>query len=73
MTPQLALQQVLTESNRQREKAKPMASPHEGYGLLADALDGLWISIRSNAPKPTMRSDAKALAATALRFMEDCT
>ena len=52
----------------------PQASYHEGYAIILEELDELWEEIRkrpAHRSKDLMRSEAKQVAAMAIRFMVD--
>ena len=73
MKTEMAIQQILTEFNRNAEKRAPFASPHEGYAFLHDELEDLFIMVRNSSQKTALRAEAKEVAAMALRFMVDLT
>ncbi len=51
---------------------KPFNSPHEGYGVIKEEFDELWIEIMKKHPDPVkLREEATQLAAMALRFLVD--
>lgn len=69
-----ALLQVTDELRRATELHPPMVSAHEGYAIILEELDELWLEVMK---KPSIRSkekmlaEAKQVAAMALRFMVD--
>lgn len=69
-----ALQEVITELENARANWPPMASAHEGYAILAEEMDELWEQVKINQKRrepAKLRSEAKQVAAMALRFMID--
>lgn len=50
----------------------PMASPHEGYAVILEELDELWVEVKAH-DRARMREEAVQVAAMALRFIVDLT
>lgn len=67
-----AMDEVLGELDKATKKFGPMASPHEGYAVLKEEVDELWDEIKGDQDQIHMRTEAKHVAAMALRFMIDC-
>ena len=67
-----AIGQVIVELQSAREKFSPMHSAHEGYAVLLEEMDELWIEVRTQNPSiDRMRKEAVQVAAMAIRFIED--
>ena len=48
-------------------------SPHEGKAVIEEELDELWEKVKANEGRsPAARSEAKQIAAMAVRYMIDC-
>ncbi len=67
-------ERVLQELKEAREQYEPFHSAHEGYAVLLEEVDELWLEV---CRKPAMRSKARMraeaiqIAAMAIRFAED--
>lgn len=49
-----------------------MNTPHEGYAVILEELDELWVEIKKKKPDTQeMRKEAIQVAAMAVRFIED--
>lgn len=59
---------VMTEYRRAREKFGPFNSPHEGYAVILEELEEMWIEVKANN-RPKARKEAVQLAAMALAFL----
>ena len=72
----VAMLDVAEELRTASNKFKPFASPHEGFAIIKEEVDELWEEIRKKSEyrnKDLMRSEAKQIAAMAIRFMIDLT
>ena len=74
----LILVEVAREVERAEAKHRPMASAHEGYAVLLEEVDELWDEVKKGGRVPrdpvAMRKEAIAVAAMAIRFVQDvCT
>ncbi len=66
------LDEVADELRSARAKFGPMNSTHEGYAVLLEEMDELWIEVRlKNASIERIRKEAIQVAAMAVRFIED--
>lgn len=55
-------------------KYKSFNSPHEGYAVILEELDELWELVKKNGRRGEMQTEAKHVAAMAMRFITDlCT
>lgn len=52
----------------QTKHPRPFASPHEGYGILAEEVDELWDDIKADR-NDAARSEAVQVAAMAVRYL----
>lgn len=71
-----ALRAVRDELSIAQEMYPAMASPHEGYAVILEELEELWELVKrkqAHHNQAAMRSEAKQVAAMALRFMIDLT
>jgi hypothetical protein len=69
-----ALKDVIAELRRAQADYPPFASAHEGYAIILEELDELWIEVMKRPDRRlgrAMRDEAKQVAAMALRFMID--
>jgi hypothetical protein len=69
-----AVNAVMHESNRARDLYPAFNSAHEGYAVLLEEVDELWVEIKKNPKKRdpvAMREEAIQVAAMALRFVID--
>ena len=76
MTPEEALTLVACELANAQHAFPPFRSPHEGYAILLEELDELWLEIKNDkrssvARTQRMRHEAMQIAAMSLRFMID--
>jgi hypothetical protein len=63
---------VLSELSSATAKFGPFASAHEGYAVLLEEVDELWIEVRSKTgTRESQYAEAKQVAAMAMRFMLD--
>jgi hypothetical protein len=70
-----ALREIETELALAREKYAPLSSAHEGFNVILERLDNLWLEVKKPAllRKPeTLKVEAARLGAMAVRFMTDC-
>ncbi len=68
------LGEVQDELNYATSHFKKFNSAHEGYGVILEELDELWEEIKKKKGERNihkMRSEAKQVAAMAVRFMTD--
>lgn len=73
---QRAMSEVLTELIRASEKYPALRSSHEGYAVLLEELDEVWDEVKkkqTSQSKSLLRSEARQVAAMAVRFMIDLT
>lgn len=65
--------EALAELWRARKKFPAFHSPHEGYAVIAEEFDELWLEVKRypNVDRAKMRAEAIQVAAMALRFVED--
>lgn len=68
MTPVEAMNAVLNEYQKAREKFPPMNSQHEGYAVILEELEELWTDVMNNNPSAA-KIEARQVAAMALAFM----
>jgi len=70
---ELVIDEVMEEVEAAAAIYPPFHSPHEGYGVILDELDGLWEEIKNGDAADTTRRRKKAvqLAAMAIRFILD--
>jgi len=67
---------VVMELEQALRDHKPFNSPHEGYAVMLEELDELWEEVKMRPGKRSegrMRSEARQVAAMAIRFMLECT
>lgn len=64
------VEEVLKELDEARLNFPPFRSMHEGYAIIKEELDELWIEIKSKNPK-FARKEAIQLSAMAIRFLVD--
>lgn len=50
---------------------RPFASPHEGFAILKEEVDELWMRIMKNNPPLELRHEAVQIAAMAIRFIQE--
>jgi len=65
---------ILKEFSTASLKYGKFASAHEGYAIIHEELDELWDEVKKNSSKRSphaMASEAKQVAAMAMRFMVD--
>lgn len=67
-----ALLLIAEEYSSATEKFKPFNSPHEGYAVILEELDELWLLVKSNQTSELMKKEAIQVGAMAIRFMLDC-
>lgn len=64
--------EISEELDRARKKFPAFNSAHEGYAVILEELDELWIEIRTKSgTKESRRKEAIQVAAMAARFIED--
>jgi hypothetical protein len=67
-----ARHEVAGELAQARAKFPKFNSAHEGYAVILEELDELWIEVqKKDRSKLFMRKEAMQVAAMAIRFMED--
>ena len=76
VTPEKALTLAARELATAQHAFPPFRSPHEGYAILLEELDELWLEIKNDKNTPEwrlgrMRHEAMQIAAMSLRFMVD--
>lgn len=63
---------VASELARARAKHRPMHSPHEGYAVLLEELDELWVEVKAQRPShERLRAELVQIGAMAQRMAED--
>jgi hypothetical protein len=63
---------VLAELQEATVKFGPFASAHEGYAVILEELDELWVEVRTKTgTRESQYAEAKQVAAMAMRFMLD--
>ena len=70
-----AMARVADELRRAQQKHGPVASPHEGYAIIAEELDEFWQQVKKKPHKRDQRNMAEELvqvAAMAIRTLIDC-
>ena len=69
-----AFEAVQTELLKATEKFGPFASQHEGYAVILEELDELWVEIKHGkySQPARIRAEAIQVAAMAVRFLMDC-
>jgi len=74
MDMEQVLSEVRTEVIRASNKYPPFNSEHEGYAVLLEEVDELWVEVKKN-PKTRdlakVRAEAIQVAAMAVRFLKD--
>ena len=74
MTEKDAIARVTTELKNDRLKVPPFNSPHEGYAVIQEELDELWIEIKANSGRAQSAiEEATQVAARAVRDLMDLT
>ena len=66
--------EVVAELAKATSKHGPMMSPHEGYAIILEEMDELWMEIKKQydvRTKERMREEAIQVAAMAMRFIMD--
>lgn len=74
MNTSLALHLVAKEMASACGRYPKFASAHEGYAVLLEEVDELWLEIKKNPKKrdpAALREEATQVAAMALRFLID--
>lgn len=67
-----AIETLREELTRALEKHGPMASPHEGYAVIAEELDELWDHVKGNTGRGEAAiKEAMQVAAMGLRYAID--
>jgi molybdopterin biosynthesis enzyme len=67
---------VLGELDKATKNWPPFNSAHEGYAVLAEEMDELWVHVKTNQKRrdlPAMRKEAIQVAAMAMRFALEVT
>ena len=68
----MAANDAVEELQRARAKFDPFNSAHEGYAVLLEEVEELWIEVRTKSgTKQSQRAEAIQIAAMALRFAAD--
>lgn len=71
--------EIDAELNRAYAQFPNFHSPHEGFAVLKEEVDELWLEVRGKSDGPqglrklAMRKEAIQVAAMAIRFIRDCT
>lgn len=69
------IENVINELEKARKTFPPFNSAHEGWAIVKEELDELWLEVRSNQKTPgrdeRMAKEAIQIAAMALRFLVD--
>lgn len=67
------LAEVREEIERATAKHLPMASPHEGYAVIAEELDELWDDVKADLGRDPERGIKEAIqvAAMGVRYVAD--
>jgi len=67
-----AVRDVVDELAQARAKFPAFNSAHEGYAVILEELDELWLEVqKKDRSQKFMRKEAMQVAAMAIRFMED--
>ena len=66
------IEKILFEHKRAVMKFGPFNSKHEGYAVILEELDELWVAIKSNARPENIEEEAIQVGAMAVRFLIDC-
>lgn len=72
MEVKYAIEEILKEYNRAKEKFGGFASTHEGYAVLLEEVDELWDEIKNNGSKDRLTKESIQVAAMGLRFIVEC-
>ena len=67
-----AIDKILEEYEFAIIKFPTFNSAHEGYAVVKEEVDELWDAIKQNQRQEKLASEAKQVAAMALRFLTDC-
>ena len=74
MDIQDAIDSVYLELKDAMDKFRPFNSNHEGYAVILEEVDELWVEVKAHDPNfasPECRKEAIQVAAMALRFLID--
>ena len=63
---------ILFEYTRAERKYSPITSSHEGYSLINEQLDKLWVDVKAGRYPDGLSDSAKKVGAMALRFLVNC-
>ena len=72
MDSEKAIDLIIKEFNEATKKFGKFNSTHEGYAVILEELDELWVLIKANQTKEIRAKEAKLVAAMAFRFLVDC-
>ena len=67
-----AKEEILFELTRAQRKYSRIKSSHEGYSLLNEQMDKLWVDVKAGRYPDGLTDSAKKVGAMALRFLIDC-
>ena len=67
-----AIKEVTAEYKRAKDKFGVFASRHEGYAVILEELDELWVEIKSNGSNDNIKGEAVQVVAMGLRFLVEC-
>ena len=71
MKPEDALKAIIEEFQKATQKFGKFASAHEGYAILLEEVDELWVEVKA-WDMDKQRKEAVQVGAMALRFLVDC-
>lgn len=63
---------VAMELDTAQDKFPSFNNYHEGYAVILEELDELWLEIKGKQQRPKLIEEAKQTAAMAIRFLIDC-
>ena len=69
------LEDIREEYKSASNRYPPFNSAHEGYAVILEEMDELWLEVKKSPKKrepDKMREEAVQVAAMALRFLVDC-
>jgi len=70
---QIIMDQVKTEFIEASQNFGSFHNYHEGYAVLKEEVDELWDEIKGQQRTFELRTEARQVAAMAIRFLYDCT
>lgn len=71
MKEQTAVDRIKNEYQYAREHFAPFKSKYEGYAVILQELDDLWLAIKGNVEPYLVKEGATKVAAMGLRFLID--